>query len=200
MRLKWITAAVVLLMAALGFAAWKSSTQPAEQASAPGPSTSPDVPPMNQSADPGILWNAPAAWSSQGGGGMRLATYVVPGEGTPPAECAVYYFGPGQGGTTDDNIQRWLGEFENPQNPRRSSRTIRGLRVSQARVRGAYRSHGGSLAGEQGGDGPRGDQQLYGAIVEAPQGPVFFKLTGPAATVDRAAGDFDRMIATVRKK
>jgi hypothetical protein len=149
-----------------------------------------------EAADPGIEWTAPAGWTAEGARSMRLATYIVPGpDGAGPAQCAVFYFGPGQGGTPEANIDRWLGEFENPRNPQRSSRKVGGLEVSIARARGAYQSHGGSGA-PPGAD----DQQLIGAIVEGPQGPVFFKLTGPAATVDGAASDFDRMIGSVRKK
>ena len=39
--------------------------------------------------------------------------------------------------------------------------------------------------------------RLLGAIVQGPHGPVFFKLTGPAATVGRAEHDFDAMLASL---
>ena len=35
-------------------------------------------------------------------------------------------------------------------------------------------------------------------IVEGPNGLVFFKLTGPSATIEHAAADFDRMIGSLR--
>jgi hypothetical protein len=38
-----------------------------------------------------------------------------------------------------------------------------------------------------------------GAIVEAPEGNVFFKLTGPAKTVQAARPAFDKMLQSVRK-
>ena len=41
--------------------------------------------------------------------------------------------------------------------------------------------------------------RLLGAIVEAPNGMVFFKCTGPAATIAKAQADFDRMIGSLGK-
>ena len=38
---------------------------------------------------------------------MRLATYTV----APDAECGVYFFGSGQGGSVEANLDRWIGQF-----------------------------------------------------------------------------------------
>jgi hypothetical protein len=38
---------------------------------------------------------------------------------------------------------------------------------------------------------------MLGAIVQGPQGPVFFKLTGPVGTVRGAAKDFDALLASL---
>ena len=208
MRTKWIAAVAVLMMAFLAYLAWKNNVQPAAEPSAAAPTMPNDetgAPAAGAPSDPGIAWQAPASWSDEGPREMRVASYSVLGKNGGGAECAVYYFGPGQGGTPDANIERWLGEFENPQNPQRTSSTVHGLRVTRARIRGAYRSHGGGMGADMGGN-PHGgetaqaDQELMGAIVEGPQGLVFFKLTGPHATVDAAAPDFDRMIASLRTK
>jgi hypothetical protein len=193
MRLKWITAVMVLAIAVLGYLAWRNNTQPATQETAAAPPEG--APAAEAPADPGIAWNAPASWTDEGSRPMRLASYVVSGPGGE-AQCAVHYFGPGQGGTPEANLDRWLGEFQDAKDPQRSVQTVNGLRVSRARARGAYQSHGGS---EQPG-ASQGGQELIGAIVEGPQGPVFFKLTGPSVTVSAAAADFDRMIASVREK
>ena len=42
--------------------------------------------------------------------------------------------------------------------------------------------------------------RLLGAIVDAPEGAVFFKLTGPSATVAAAEKDFDSMISSIQKQ
>ena len=57
----------------------------------------------------GLKWTAPHGWKSEGPRQMRAATYSVPlasgDQGT--AECAVYFFGMGGGGSIQANIDRW---------------------------------------------------------------------------------------------
>ena len=45
--------------------------------------------------------------------------------------------------------------------------------------------------------GQQKDWMVLGAIVVGPKGPVFFKMTGPAAAVRHAAADFDGMLSTL---
>jgi len=47
------------------------------------------------------------------------------------------------------------------------------------------------------GEGKKESYRLLGAIVEGPQGAVFFKLTGPAKTVAAAQGDFQSLLKSV---
>jgi hypothetical protein len=194
MSMRWIVIALVVGIGVLAFVAWRGSTKPAQQAAMPPQQEASGepggaMPPgggmgdVSAPADPGIAWNVPGGWTDQGPRSMRLATYSVPAKnGGEAAECAVFYFGPGQGGGTEANLERWIGEFENPAPPERSSRDV----------------HGGSMGGMPQPTAPNGE--LLGAIVEGPAGSVFFKLTGPAATVDAAVADFDRMIGSVNKK
>ena len=54
---------------------------------------------------------------------MRLATYQVPESG----ECGVYYFGQGQGGGVEANIDRWIGQFQGSKDyAKMEKRTISG--------------------------------------------------------------------------
>ena len=64
---------------------------------------------MAESAS-GVKWKAPAAWKNQGDRPMRAATYTTGGD-AEPGEVAVFYFGPGQGGGVQANIDRWIGQF-----------------------------------------------------------------------------------------
>src|ERR1700732_1069632 len=59
----------------------------------------------------GVQWTQPKNWQAQAQRPMRLATYVVPDGG----ECGVYYFGPGQGGGVQANVERWVGQFPEPE-------------------------------------------------------------------------------------
>jgi len=149
--------------------------------------------------DPGVEWKTPGRWVEEMASGMRLATYVVPapGAGGEPARCAVYYFGPGQGGGIDANIERWIGEFENPGTPKRRNYDVHGIKVAQVELSGTYMAHAGM---GEGATGAASGWTLLGAIAEGPEGAVFFKLTGPAATVGPATKEFDGMLASLRKK
>jgi hypothetical protein len=221
MSLRSFVAVLLIGIAALAFYAWTRNTQrataPVPQASGPSGAPSAGIqgmpPPGGQGmppsgggqpqvsvqtgGDPGVDWTVPKRWTNGQGSSMRLATYAIPGTGgAEGAQCAVFYFGPGQGGGTSANIDRWIDEFADPKTPERTSKTVNGMPVSFVRVKGTYVAHAG-----MGGDtGSHPDHELYGAIVEAPSGAVFFKLTGPAKTVDAAAADFDHMLGSLKKK
>jgi hypothetical protein len=146
----------------------------------------------------GVEWTVPSRWKTGSGSAMRVATYVVPAaKGAEAGECAVFFFGPGQGGSVDANVERWGKQFEGAPTPQTSASTVEGMRVTRARVDGVYLAPGGPMMQSQ---GKRPGYRLLGAIVEAPGGNVFFKLTGPAATVGAAEHDFDALVASLRKK
>ena len=130
---------------------------------------------------------------------MRVATYSIPAaqDDAEGAECAVYYFGAGQGGGVDANLERWIGQFQPVARSKRSTRKVDGIPVSLADVSGTYTAHGGSMSQVQ-GDKP--GWHLLGAIAESPQGAVFFKLAGPAKTVAAASKAFDAMVGSLKKE
>ena len=146
----------------------------------------------------GIAWKVPARWTAGAGSAMRVATYAVPAaKGAEKGECAVFFFGSGQGGGVDDNVARWGKQFEGTPKPERSIQTVAGLHVTRAAVAGTYLAPGGPMMQST---GKKAGYRLLGAIVEAPGGNVFFKLTGPAATVAAAQADFDALVASLRKQ
>ncbi len=154
--------------------------------------------PASPAAAAGIRWTVPARWTAGGGSAMRVATYAVPAaKGAEAGECAVFFFGTGQGGGVDDNVARWAKQFEGAPAPKRTTATVGGMRVTRAEVIGTYLAPGGPAMQST---GKRPGYRLLGAIVEAPEGNVFFKLTGPAATVDAAQAELDALVASIRKK
>jgi hypothetical protein len=160
-------------------------------AAAPAP---PDVP----SAAGGIRWTLPAGWTAGRTNPMRVATYAVPGaKGAEAGECTVFFFGPGQGGGVDENVARWAKQFEGSPAPKRWATVVAGLKVTRAEVKGTYLAPGGPTMQST---GKRPGYRLLGAIVEAPEGNVFFKLTGPAATVAAAEAPFDALVSSVRRR
>jgi hypothetical protein len=147
----------------------------------------------------GVEWTVPAKWKAGTGSAMRVATYSVPGPANAAAgECAVFFFGPGQGGSIEDNVARWGRQFDGAPTPQKKTTTSAGgLRVTRADVAGTYLAPSGPMMQSS---GKRPGYRLIGAIVEAPEGHVFFKLTGEAATVAAAQPDFDALVESVRKK
>jgi len=144
----------------------------------------------------GVGWSVPREWSDAGERPMRVATYAIPSSGGEPVECAVFFFGAGQGGDVDANLQRWADQFEAGARASRSSSAVNGLRVARIEVEGRYLAPSGPRMESQ---GSKPGWRLLGAIVEAPQGMVFFKSTGPARALDQARPAFEAMIASVRK-
>ena len=143
----------------------------------------------------GIRWTIPSRWADQPPRSMRVATYTVPAPpGTEAGECAVFAFGPGQGGTVDANVQRWSAQFEGGPAPQRSTRQVGGLTVHFAQLSGTYLGGPGMQS-----QGKKPGYKLLGAIVEGPGGIIVFKLTGPAPTVAAAQAEVDALVASIAR-
>ena len=124
---------------------------------------------------------------------MRKASYrVKKAEGdAEDAELAVFHFGAGQGGSLEANVDRWTGQFTGvkPDGIKRSDRSANGLSQHIVEIEeGTFKS---GMPGT-GTTTPKPKFALVGAIVAAPNGNWFFKLTGPKKTVEaRRAGLFE---------
>jgi hypothetical protein len=144
-----------------------------------------------------VKWVVPKTWTDLAGSSMRVATYKVPAaKGAEPGEVAVFFFGPGQGGSIDANVERWGRQFEGTPKPTRSLKRVNGMQLTLVQIAGTYLAPGGPMMQSQ---GKKPDYRLLAAIVEAPGGLIFFKLTGPAATVAAAQADFDALLASLAK-
>ncbi|HEX2735922.1 MAG TPA: hypothetical protein VHM70_30185 [Polyangiaceae bacterium] len=173
----------------------------AVSAAAPKPAT-PAAAPAAETV--GLDWTVPATWTLGPARPMRKATYLVPAAKGDAAggELAISYFGAGQGGDVEANIQRWVGQFKDVAEGavKRSEKTVGDLKASIVEVpSGTYvNMMGGPHAGMAGAESK--DFALLGAIVEAPSGKYFFKLTGPKATVEASHKDFDAIIDGLKVK
>jgi hypothetical protein len=165
---------------------------------APAPLASSGEETPRTGAAAGIQWTVPGPWSKGQGSSMRVATYAIEAaEGAAAGECAVFYFGRGQGGGVDDNIQRWSRQFKDSPAPRRETRTVAGINITRVDIEGTYLNPGGGMMRSR---GEKPGYRLLGAIVEAPRGNVFFKLTGPKATVAEAEAAFDGLIGSIARR
>lgn len=176
---------------------------------APGVAESPDAPASASAQEQattggtaGVAWTVPARWEAQPPRMMRVATYLIPkAEGDDePGECAVFHFGRGQGGSVDLNLQRWREQFETdsggqPSMAERKS-TINGLAVTTVSLAGTYLASMGPMF--QSGAVKKPGYRMLGAIIEAPEGNVFVKLTGPEKTVFGADGEFQAFLNSLK--
>lgn len=163
------------------------------------PEGHPDISAMSApNAVAGVRWTMPSRWSEGPPKQMRVATYNIPAASgdAEGGECAVFYFGSGQGGDVESNIQRWVGQFVEAGKPKRSSKEVNGMKVELVEVAGTYTAPSGPMMQASGN---KENYRLLGAIVAAPEGSVFFKFTGPAKTVGAAEKDFNALIASLTK-
>ena len=143
-----------------------------------------------------IDFDLPKSWEKQTpSSSLRIAQAAIPGPGGP-GDLAVFFFGPGQGGSVDANVSRWVGQMETTDHPKPETFEAGGMKVTWVDVKG-------TLKASQMGPGPSAsmsDARLYGAVVEGPGGPWFFKVTGPDATLAPQRDAFLAMLKSVRKK
>jgi hypothetical protein len=145
----------------------------------------------------GLKWTTPTRWKTEGARPMRAATYTIPptvGD-TASAECVVYFFGPGQGGNVEANLDRWRGQMlgpgGKPADAKIAKRTIHGMAVTTIDASGDYTGMGGPLAPSK---SVQNNYRLLGAIVEGRGGNVFIKFTGPAKTITATQAEFEQFL------
>ena len=99
------------------------------------------------------------------------------------------------------NVRRWIGQFRTPDGKpaddlaKVASRTVNGIKVTTVDIRGTYLFKRFPMARQA---TPKPGHRLLGAIAEAPQAPLFFKLVGLEKTVTSTEADFQRMIDSLR--
>ena len=125
---------------------------------------------------------------------MRKAQLQVPGAAADQAaDVTFFFFGETNGGGVDANVQRWLKQFDAKEGAGKTSEEqLAGLKVHLVSTEGTFSS------GMPGGPTtPQANYALLGAIIEHPEGFVFVKMTGPAATVTAAREKFLELLKTV---
>ncbi|HEY4360990.1 MAG TPA: hypothetical protein VGN17_08475 [Bryobacteraceae bacterium] len=149
----------------------------------------------------GLKWTPPLGWKSSGSTSMRAATYpVAPSAGDKEgAECAVYFFGAGQGGTVQANLDRWQGQFKapggKPATAKIAKAAVHGLPVTTIDVSGDY----SGMTGPAGAPASAPSYRLLGAIVEGPGGNIFIKFAGPAKTIAANQAKFQQLLDSFEK-
>ena len=151
-------------------------------------------------ADGAYALQAPADWqrTTPKSGIVETEFAIQPeaGDGTAAGRMTVM----GAGGSVQANIDRWYGQFSQPDGGATKDKAatkslkVAGCDVTIVDVSGTYKdSPGGPFAG--GATVERPGYRMLAAIVETPDdGNHFLKFYGPARTVERHAAGFRRMI------
>jgi hypothetical protein len=145
-----------------------------------------------------LLLEAPAGWKRvQPKSGIVETEFAIPSAGELPAGRMTVM---GAGGSVQANIDRWYGQFAQPDGSatkeKATTKTIKlaGSTVTLVDVSGTYKdTPGGPFAGGKTIERP--EYRMLAAIVETPEaGSHFLKFYGPAATVAQEADGFRKMV------
>ena len=128
---------------------------------------------------------------------MRKAQLQVPGkDGAGAAEVTFFFFGGGQGGGVRENVARWFSQFSGGKDVQKTEeQEMNGTKVTLVTTEGTMKAS--PISGVP-NDMP--DHALLGAILEHAEGPVFVKMTGPAATVKGAREPFLALVKSATEK
>ena len=153
-----------------------------------------------------LQFKSPSGWiSERPTSSMRVSQYQLPAaEGdAESASLVVYYFGQGQGGSVEANLQRWIGQMQTPDgkpasdNAKTENTTVNGLKVTLLDVSGTY---AGSDMGGGGTSQSKPNYRMRAGVIDTPKGAYFIKLVGPEATVARWDQTFQDFVKSAEFK
>ena len=136
-----------------------------------------------------LKYKAPEGWvEEKPSSSMRTAQYKLPKAAgdAEDASLVLYYFGQGQGGATQANIDRWINQMQQADGStsaakaKSESQTVNGLKVTTVDVSGTYSAE---MTPGSGSFSNNANYRMRAAVIETPKGSYFVKLVGPARTV-----------------
>jgi gluconolactonase len=139
-----------------------------------------------------FVFQAPEPWTDvTSGRQMRAAELKYDLDGDEDPVAIFFFFGPGQGGGVQDNIDRWKGMFEGGPKAEEKIEMDKGVIVLV--LTGTYlESSGGPFA--PGPKTPKPDHKMLAAILPSEQGAVFVRMTAPATVADTVRPAFEALI------
>ena len=146
-------------------------------------------------------WKIEPVESPARGGQWRVPPLHGEGDG---GEVVVFYFGPpigGKeiGGSAKENIDAWIGTMFNaeghPAADKMKQHKTGGFTISEVVIFGTYYQVV-SLPGVP--PVPKSNYGLLGAVIENPQGAIYWRFTGPEALITANLPLFNKVIDSVR--
>jgi hypothetical protein len=149
-----------------------------------------------------LVYKAPDGWvKEEPSSRMRRAQYKLPGQdGAGDAEMAVFVF-PGSGGAISANIDRWIGQFKQPDGSSSTDKAvvdekvINGLKMTTVSLTGTYMKSATMMGGDV---EELKNYALMAVIVETETDPWFFKATGPEETVNYWKDSFNDFLQSIK--
>ncbi|MCX5746061.1 MAG: hypothetical protein NT062_26585 [Proteobacteria bacterium] len=116
------------------------------------------------------------------------------------AELVIFWFGKDGAGSVEDNLNRWAGQFTSPDG-KASDAKIEKLQVLGQEA--TLVSVSGKMQAMAMGSTPaveKTDQAMLGAITGSPNGPYYWKMTGPKATIAANDAKFRALLTGLKLK
>lgn len=151
----------------------------------------------------GLGFTVPARWQNEPVENPSRAGQwrVTPSHGQEgeSGEVVVFYFGSGIGGTTKENIEAWIGTMFNAEGHPAAAEVkhheTQGLKISQVVIFGTYNQIV-SIPGIPPQSKP--NYGLLGAVIESPQGNIYWRMTGPESLITASLPLFNKVIDSVK--
>ena len=149
-----------------------------------------------------LKFTIPSKWQiepveSPARGGQWLVPPLRPG--AESGHVVAFYFGRGIGGSPKDNIEAWIGTMFNvdgqPAAEKVKKHQTNGLQITQVVIFGTY-NQVITLPGVP--PLAKSDYGLLGAVIEHPQGNIYWRFTGPEPLVTANLPLFNRVIDSVK--
>lgn len=154
-----------------------------------------------------LTFATPQGWQqAKSTSSMRFAEFTLPkapGD-AQDAQLIVYYFGKEGAGSIDDNMERWIGQMQQPDGKpsaslaKKETRTVNGLKVTLLDVTGIYAGDMMGGSGAHGGGTSNALSRMRAGVIETPNGPYFIKLTGPVKTVTNWDQAFNQFVSSLK--
>jgi hypothetical protein len=150
----------------------------------------------------GMKSRAPAAWKSQDPSGKeRVYQFTIPkAEGDKDdAQLIIFFFGAGQGGGIEANIQRWKNMVKPAEGAKESDTyktsdfKVGDVKVTMFEANGTYMFKKRAFDPEEKPE-PRPDYRMVAVVFESKNGPYYIRMYGPQKTMEANRKGFEDWI------
>lgn len=182
--------------------AMRPATPPPDEQTKIEPAKSPGATGQQTISFKGFAMDVPGTWNAQvGANPMRAAQFEwAKAEKDPEAPtCIVFYFGPGGGGSVEGNLARWRGQFDEKGDPapgKTESFNTDHAKFTLLEKTGTFKQQASMMSPEF---TPKPGWEMLAAVAELDGGPIFFRATGPEASMKAQREAFITALKSLRK-